>query len=127
MITISVSLPTFLYLSGDMMKFIFLVIASIVLIVLGMSFYMLNNEAVNVDLYFWKPEEPTQLALVMLITLAVGVLIGFFASLSMVFTNKSEIRRLKKIQKSNEEELTNLRNMPLKDSGISSDVIEAGS
>lgn len=107
------------------MKLIFLVITAIVLIVLGMSFYMLNDQAVSVDLYFWKPEYPTQLPLVMLVTLTVGVLIGFFASLSMVFANKSEIRRLRKIQKSNEEELTNLRNMPLKDSDIGLDVIEA--
>lgn len=105
------------------MKSIFLIIAAIIIAVLGMSFYMLNDQVVSVDFYFGKLEEP-RLPLVILGAFAIGVFIGFIATLSIVFSHKREIRRLKKIQKSNEEELTNLRNMPLKDSDIGTDIIE---
>lgn len=105
------------------MKSIFLIIAAIIIAVLGMSFYMLNDQVVNIDYYF-DHAEGLKLPIVILITFGFGVFVGFGVTLGMVFSHKREIRRLNKIQKSNEEELTNLRNMPLKDSDLGTDILE---
>ena len=105
------------------MKTIFLVIITLIMIALGMSFYSLNDEVVQLDLYFAAYSE-ARLPIVILSAFVIGVFIGCLATLGIVFSHKREIRRLKKLQKESEEELTNLRNLPLKDDSISDELAE---
>ncbi len=105
------------------MKSIFVIFVAIVLMALGMSFYTLNDQIVRIDYYF-DVIESARLPVVILVAFGIGVLVGCFATLGLVFSKKREIRKLKKIQKENEEELTNLRNLPLKDDGIGTELAD---
>ncbi len=106
------------------MKSIFVIIVALVLAALSMSFFMLNDQVVSIDFYFDNIPE-ARLPFVLFTAFFIGVLLGCFATLGLVLSHKREIRRLRKIQRENEEELTNLRNLPLKDDGIGSELSES--
>ncbi|THB71384.1 MAG: LapA family protein [Gammaproteobacteria bacterium] len=101
------------------MRSISIVIIALILAAISMSFFMLNDQVVPLDLYFDAFPE-ARLPIVILSAFVIGVVVGCMATLGLVLSHKREIRRLRKIQKETEEELTNLRNLPLKDDGIGS-------
>ena len=83
------------------------------LLVLGLSFALLNASPVELNYYFGRVELPLASALVL--TLAIGALLGLLGMLNMVFKLKRENMKLKKIIKAPERELTQLRALPVKD------------
>ena len=92
----------------------FLVFFILCVVLLGMSFYMMNKHTVAIDFYFGRVEE-MPLVLAMFFSLVFGVVLGVLASLGMVFRQKRELRKIKKQRETIEKELTNLRNLPLKE------------
>lgn len=96
------------------MRVIILIFFMLIIVMLGMSFYMMNKDTVTLNFYFGQVEHfPVVLA--MFFALVVGVVLGVTATLGGVFKQKREIRRIRKQKDTMEKELTNLRNLPLKD------------
>ncbi len=89
------------------------IIFFIILIILGLSFSLLNSTPVELNYYFSRIQLPLAFALVT--ALVIGVLFGALAVLSMVVKLKRETMRLKKTIRASERELSQLRALPIKD------------
>jgi putative membrane protein len=99
---------------GGNMRRVFYVVVAIVVALFGISFAFQNRQTVDVNYYFglsWNGP----LALALFGAVAVGVVIGFLASLRTVLrlqrqatTARNEIRQV-------EQEVRNLRALPIKD------------
>lgn len=88
-------------------------IFTIIIAFLGVSFASLNASQVKINLYVGTYE--VYLSLLLVLTLGLGILIGF---LTMVGTNirlKAENYKIKNKAKWAEKELSNLRSLPIKD------------
>jgi putative membrane protein len=97
---------------GETLKIIG-IIFFVLLLVLGLSFSLLNATPVELNYYFGSIELPLAFALVL--TLAIGALLGLLGMLSMVFKLQRETVRLKKVIRASERELSQLRAIPVKD------------
>jgi len=93
-----------------------IVIFAILLLVtlLGLSFALMNANSVRLMYYFGEVQAP--LSLVVVLAIALGAFLGVLASMGMVVGQKREIAKLRKSVKIVEEEVSNLRSLPLKDS-----------
>lgn len=89
------------------------IIFFIILIILGLTFSLLNSTPVELNYYFSSIQLPLAFALVT--ALVIGVLFGALAVLSMVVKLKRETMRLKKTIRASERELSQLRALPIKD------------
>ncbi|NIR59176.1 MAG: LapA family protein [Gammaproteobacteria bacterium] len=88
-------------------------ILAVVLLVLGLTFAVLNAEPVEVKYYFGGVRLP--LAVLLVSTLIAGALLGVAASLVVIVRQRRRIAHLKRQVRVTEKELMNLRNMPIKD------------
>ena len=95
------------------MKKIVLFILVFIILVIAISFAVLNAESVNLNFYFGQIESP--LSLIIVISLACGALLGVLASLTLIVKLKHELVKLNKTVKLTEKEVDNLRSLPLKD------------
>lgn len=88
-------------------RFIFFLI----ILIIGLSFAALNAESVALNYYFgvWH----TPLALILILSMALGALFGVLACLSWLVGMRREINRLRKAAKLAETEVMNLRALPL--------------
>lgn len=85
------------------------------LIILGLLMVLIRNtDTVTVDLMFTRYAN-TPLPVVLVITLAVGIVIGFGIALSSILTSKAEARILKSETKRLSNELNTLRNITLQE------------
>jgi len=85
------------------------------LVVLGLLLVLIRNtDKVTVDLIF-KAYQNTPLAVVLIITLAAGIFIGFAIALSSILTSKTEARLLKSESKRLTSELNSLRNIAIEE------------
>lgn len=93
-----------------------IVIFAVLLLVtlLGLSFALMNADSVRLMYYFGEVQAP--LSLVVVLAIALGAFLGVLASMGMVVGQKREIAKLRKSVKIAEEEVSNLRSLPLKDS-----------
>ncbi|THB68902.1 MAG: LapA family protein [Gammaproteobacteria bacterium] len=96
------------------MRSIITIILFVLMLVLGTSFTMLNNNPVTVEYYFGKIEN-VSLPLVLFIVLLIGVFLGIIGSLGLLYSMKKKNIRLVRDKKRAEEELKNLRTMPYRD------------
>jgi putative membrane protein len=83
----------------------------IVIVLFGVSFSLLNSQDVVVNLYVLKHVLP--LSLLLVITLGIGVLIGFITLGGAFLKLKRAYSQLKRRVSSSEEEIKNLRRLPL--------------
>lgn len=83
------------------------------LVLLGLAFAVINAKPVELNYFLATREVP--LAMTLVLTLAFGALIGFFFSLGMVIRLKRETLRLRRQIQIAEQEVVNLRNIPIKD------------
>ena len=97
------------------MRFIGLIVLVIIAVAAG-AFYALNAEqAVDLNLFVTTVHTPAVLAMV--ISLAIGVLVGFGVSFVRILGLKSEKRRLERSVQEAETEIENLRKASLEDVG----------
>ena len=89
------------------------IIFSLVLLVTGILFAVLNAEPVILHYYFGDVEIP--LSLTIISAIISGAILGIIASVGIVIKLKRENSRLRKTSELAEKELTNLRTMPIKD------------
>ena len=85
------------------MKRLLYVIVIIVFFLLGLGFYLNNPQNVVIKFYF-AFEKELPLAIVMLVTLAVGILIGYFASLIKSLKLRRRLARANKAVRTLESE-----------------------
>ena len=90
--------------------FILLLLVSL----LGLSFALMNAETVQINYYLGNFQAP--LSLVVVIAIIVGAGFGVLASTGIVLKQKRELAKLRKSNKLAEQEVSNLRALPLKDS-----------
>lgn len=83
------------------------------LVLLGLSFAVLNAGTVEIHYYLGTLEVPLSLALVSV--LAAGVLLGLVAGLGVVVVQKRRIHQLEKQVQTTATEVANLRAIPIKD------------
>lgn len=83
------------------------------LIILGVSFAVLNAASVQVNLYFTSLSMPVSLLIILV--LGLGVLIGLFCFILRYWQLKAEYRKLKNQFTLMEKEIRNLRSIPLQD------------
>ena len=80
--------------------------------IIGASFALINQEPVTVDLYFLTPELP--LSLLLLLSLGFGIVLGGLAGMVYFMRVKKENADLKRKTRLVNEEVKNLRAMPIK-------------
>jgi putative membrane protein len=95
-----------------MLKLIYAVLA-LALFVATLSFAALNSDPVPIDYYIGHIEVP--LALVLVAALGIGALLGSLVGLGRVVRVKREMARLRRETRATEEEVRNLRALPLRD------------
>lgn len=94
-----------------MIDFIKLVLA-LVILVLGAALATLNEGQVTLNYYFGTIDSP--LALALLGALGLGLLLGFLAGLTLWARVRGENARLRRSAKLAQQEVNNLRAIPLK-------------
>ena len=85
----------------------------LILLILTLSFSVINAQPVTIHYYLGTRELP--LALLMALTLAVGMIVGVIAMLKPMMRLRMEIARLKRSMKLSEKEIANLRSIPVKE------------
>ena len=80
--------------------------------IIGASFALINDTPVTVDLYFLTPELP--LSLLLLLALGCGIVLGGLAGMVYFMRVKKENADLKRKTRLVNEEVKNLRSMPIK-------------
>ncbi len=94
------------------MRILSLAILLIVLL-LGLSFAVLNADSISINYYLGEQEIPLSIALVL--ALVLGALLGILASLSVILRQRTRISMLNRTVTMTEKEITNLRSLPIKD------------
>lgn len=85
----------------------------LLVIAIGLSFAALNAESVQVKYYLGETSAP--LALVVVLALSIGAVLGVLASLGIVLNQKRRIGKLRRTLAVHEREIRNLREIPIKD------------
>ncbi len=86
----------------------------VLVLVLGLTFVLKNPGEVTLTYYFgWQWSAP--LAVVLLLALLAGVCLGWLVSLGWVLRIRHELAQLRRRYRRAEEELNNLRALPIKE------------
>lgn len=85
----------------------------LVVIVLGVTFAILNSSKVTLNYYLGQRDLP--LSLLLVIDFAIGCMVGLTASFWMMLATKMKNRQLQKQLKTAEKEIENLRAIPIQD------------
>ena len=92
---------------------IFSAVLILVVLLITISFTVVNAHAVKINYYIGTTELP--LALLVVICIVLGGILGVAATMSMVFKLRWEIAKLRRSAKLSEKEISNLRSMPIKE------------
>jgi putative membrane protein len=95
------------------MKRLAIFILLVLVVLLVMVFTVLNTASVEVDVYFYQTTVPV--SVLIFVSLLVGAVLGVFVSLGLSFQHRVETRKLRKQLAQSEQELSNLRKIPMKD------------
>ena len=91
----------------------------VVLLVAGLLYVALLNSGQQVNIFLTDPNIPTmpnvELPVALLGSFVLGILVWFIVSLFQVISAKSEGSRLRRKTRELTRELTDLRNMPVRD------------
>ncbi len=96
------------------MKRLFYIVIAVMTALLGITFAFQNQQLVEIRYYFglaWNGP----FSLVLLITLAVGVALGYLASLRIMVRLQRQLVSARREIRSLEQEIANLRALPIKD------------
>jgi len=91
---------------GRLLGFLFLV----VLVVLGLSFAVLNSQPVSLNYYFGYREIP--LSMIVVLSLAGGAVIGVLVSAGLILRMKTQTRQLRRKLRNAEKDSDQLRVLP---------------
>jgi putative membrane protein len=85
----------------------------LVIVILGVTFAILNSSLVTVHYYVGIKQLP--LSLLLVIAFVVGLIVSFLIVFIKIVRLRTELRRLKKQLRVAEKEIKNLRAIPIKD------------
>ena len=85
----------------------------IIILIFVISFSVLNSQAVELNYYVGSQSMP--LALLLVLVLSLGVVLGVMAMLRTILRLRMEVTRLKRSVKLSEQELNAIRSLPVKD------------
>lgn len=88
-------------------------ILTLLVVIFGIVFAVLNADTVQLNYYLGSLELP--LSLVIVLAMIVGALLGVFASLSFIIGSRRNLSKLKRSVEVAEKEIVNLRSIPIKD------------
>ena len=88
-------------------------IVLLVVIILGLFFGNINAETVILNYYWGSFQLPLSVALVL--GLLCGAVLGMLASLVVIIRLRHQVSKLRREARNTEQELANLRALPLKD------------
>ena len=94
---------------GRLIGFLLLV----VLVVIGLSFAVLNSQPVSLNYYFGEQEVP--LSMIVVLSLAAGAVIGVMVSAGLIFRLKAQLGRLRRKLRDAEKDMDQLRVLPVKE------------
>ncbi len=92
--------------------FSFLVL--LILVVAGLAFAVVNDQPVSLNYFLGVIDVP--LALTLVLTLALGAALGILFSMGMIVRLKRDGLKLRRQAQLAEQEVANLRSIPIKDS-----------
>lgn len=96
------------------MKRLFYIVLAVFVLLVGIAFAIQNKQIVEVNYYFGlKWSGP--LSLVLLTVFTLGVVVGYLASLRMVVGMQRQLVQARKEVRQIEQEVINLRALPIKD------------
>jgi uncharacterized integral membrane protein len=95
-----------------MRKILWMVLA-IVLVLVGLSFAMLNPEPAELELYVGQASLP--IAVWLVLALALGAIAGVCSTFGIILRQRREIRRWRKRANDAQKELSELRKLPIRD------------
>lgn len=87
--------------------------ALIIIVVMGLSFAMLNTEVVQLNYYFGSTS--MALSLLLIIILLVGAVLGALSTLGMLLRQRAEITRLRRRTRVDHKTVTGRNKLPVKD------------
>lgn len=85
----------------------------LIVLLLGLSFAVLNSGTITVNYYMGEREIPLSVALVL--ALVLGALLGILSALGVILRQRTRISRLNRAVTMTEKEVMNLRSLPIKD------------
>jgi len=91
--------------------FLYIFLFSVLILVL--SFSVNNSHPVTLNYYIGESELP--LALLMVFTLSAGALLGVLAVMRPMLASRMEVSKLRRQLRHSEQELNNLRSLPVKE------------
>lgn len=94
---------------GRLIGFLFLV----VLVVVGLSFAVLNSQPVSLHYYFGERDVP--LSMIVVLSLAAGALIGALVSAGLILRLRARIAQLRRKLRSAEKDAEQLSLLPVKE------------
>lgn len=86
---------------------------TLLIIIFGILFAVLNAEDVHLNYYLGSVELP--LSLLLVLAMILGAVLGIFASLNLIIGSRRNASKLKRSAAVAEKEILNLRNIPIKD------------
>jgi len=84
----------------------------LLIVLIGLSFAMENSHSVEFHYYVGSVQTP--LAWLLVLTLLAGAVLGMIASLGVILRLRAELRRLRKQVAVAQEEVRNLRAIPIR-------------
>jgi putative membrane protein len=88
-------------------------IVAVLLMVLGAAFAIVNEQPVELDLYFVAVSMP--LSMILLLAMGVGILLGSLVSFLYFMKIRKENAELRRQARLAEQEVKNLRSLPISD------------
>jgi len=95
------------------MRRILLLVFVFILVIIGLSFSLLNAESVQLKYYFGHFTAP--LSAIIILSVTCGAVLGVLSSLGVILQLKREIAKLHRTNKLTEKEVANLRSLPIKE------------
>ena len=96
------------------MKRLFYIAVTLVVFFIGITFAFQNSQSVDLK-YYLGIQWYAPLSLILVLTLAIGVAIGYLVSLRMVVQARRKLAQARREVKQVEQEVENLRSLPIKD------------
>lgn len=81
--------------------------------VLALAFAVINADAVKLDYYVGSLELP--LSVILVVSFALGAIVGLLVGLMRMLGLKRELSRLRRSERIAQQELTNLRSLPMRE------------
>lgn len=95
------------------MKRLLLLIVSLLLLAIGVSFAVHNAEPVQLSYYFGTVSGP--ISLIVVVALFAGAVLGVVTSLVIVLAQRRKVSQLRRKLEVCEQEIRNLRQIPVRD------------